>query len=174
MRMRSLWASTSVLLKPWNGGLPRCKDGHFLTAAVGDIAARIDQALKQLPALLRNPAVKLLCMHRSGRTIHNGPKAPLTPTMSLMTSTEECTYVRAVSESPTAQDAVARWSPMTTLPKKLKRLNSKLAQAPKKQTSPRGGSRGVFRGKKRGRGGFHGGHGDRGRGGHRGGLDIRV
>ena len=35
MRMRSLWASTSVLIKPWNGGLPRCKDGHFLTAAVG-------------------------------------------------------------------------------------------------------------------------------------------
>ena len=82
MRMRSLWASTSVLLKPWNGGLPRYKDGHFLTTAVGDIAAMIDQALKQLPALLRNPAVK----HRSGRTIHNSPKAPLTPTMSLMTS----------------------------------------------------------------------------------------
>ena len=79
MRMRSLWASTSVLIKPWNGGLPRCKDGHFLTAAVGDIAARINQALKRLPALFKNPAVKLLCMHKSGRTIHNGPKASLSP-----------------------------------------------------------------------------------------------
>ena len=37
MRMRSLWASTTVLIKPWNGGLPRGRDGHFLTAAVGDI-----------------------------------------------------------------------------------------------------------------------------------------
>ena len=27
MRMRSLWASTSVLLKPWSGGPPRFKDG---------------------------------------------------------------------------------------------------------------------------------------------------
>ena len=125
--------------------------------------------MKQLPALLRNPAVKLLCLHRSGRTIHNGPKAPVTPTMSLMTSTEECTFVRAVSESPTAQEAVARWSPTTTPPKKLKRLNTKPAQAPKKQTSPRDGSRGGFRGKKRGRGGFRGGHGNRGRGGYPGG-----
>ena len=87
MRMRSLWASTSILIKPWNGGLPRGKDGNFLTAAVGDIPARIDQALKKLPALLRNLAIKLLCMHRSGRTIHNGPKAPVTPNMSLMTRT---------------------------------------------------------------------------------------
>ena len=128
MRMRSLWASMSVLIKPWNGGLPRCKDGHFFTTAVGDIAARIDQALKRLPALFKNPVVKLLCMHRSGRTIHNGPKAPLAPTMSLMISTEECTYVRAVSESPTAQGAVAPWSLTTTPPKKVKRLNNKLAK----------------------------------------------
>ena len=91
MRMRSLWASTSILIKPWNGGLPRGKDGNFFTAAIGDIAARIDQALKKLPALFKNPAVKLLCMHRSGRTAHNGPKAPMEPNMSLMTSTEECT-----------------------------------------------------------------------------------
>ena len=89
MRMRSLWASTTVLIKPWNGGLPRGRDGHFLTAAVGDIAARIDQALKRLPGLFKNPAVKLLCMHKSGRTIHNGPKAPLSPSMSLMVNMEE-------------------------------------------------------------------------------------
>ena len=91
----------------------------------------------------------------------------------LMTSTEECTFVRAVSESPTAQEAVARWSPTTTPPKKLKRLNTKSAQAPKEQTSslggPRGGSRGGFRGKRRGRGGYRGWRGDRGRGGYRGG-----
>ena len=102
MRMRLLWASTSLLIKPWNGGLPRGRDGHFLTAAVGDMAERIDQALKGLPGLFKNPAVKLLCMHKSGRTIHNGPKAPLSPSMSLMVNTEECTYVRAVNESPTA------------------------------------------------------------------------
>ena len=84
MRMRLLWASTTVLIKPWNGGLPRGRDGHFFTDAVGDIAARIDQALKRLPGLFKNPAIKLLCMHKSGRMIHNGPKAPLSPSMSLM------------------------------------------------------------------------------------------
>ena len=111
MQLRSLWASTSILLKLWNGGLARGKDGNFVTTAIGEIAARIDQGLKKLPALLRNPAVKLLCMHRSGRTVHNGPKAPVEPSMGLMTSTEVCTFVRAVSEAPTAQDAVALWNP---------------------------------------------------------------
>ena len=86
-----------------------------------------------MPGLFKNPAVKLVCMHKSGRTIHNGPKAPSSPSMSLMVNTEECTYVRAVNESPTAQDAVACWSPTTTLPKKVKRLNSQ-----QKQTNSRG------------------------------------
>ena len=86
--------------------------------------------------------------------------------MSLMVNTEECTYVRAVSESPTALDAVARWSPTTTPPKKVKRLNNQ-----PKQTGSRG--KGGFRGKKRGRGGSRGGYGDRGRGGHRGGRGGR-
>ena len=36
--------------------------------------------LKKLQVLFKNPAVKLLCMHRSGRTVHNGPKAPSSPT----------------------------------------------------------------------------------------------
>ena len=111
MRMRSIWASTSVLIKPWNGSLLRGKDGNFFTAAIGDIAARIDQALKKLQALFKNPAVNLLCTHRSGRTVHNGPKAPVEPNMSLMTNTEECTFVRVVSEAPRAQEAVELWNP---------------------------------------------------------------
>ena len=63
-------------------------------------------------------------MHKSRRTIHNGPMAPSSPSMSLMVNREECTYVRAVNESPTAQDAMTRWSPTTTPPKKVKWLNS--------------------------------------------------
>ena len=42
--------------------------------------------------------------------------------MGLMMSTDECSFLRAVAESPTAQDAVARWGPTTTTPKKVKRL----------------------------------------------------
>ena len=163
LRMRSIYASSTVMIKPWNGGLPRGSDGNFMTAAVGDIALRITQALKLLPGLLKNPAVKLACIHKSGRTIHNGPRAPTSPSMGLMVSTEECSFVRAVSESPTALDAVARWSPMTTPPKKTKRLNHQ-----PKHAGSRG--KGGFRGKKRGggssRGGSHGGFGGRGRGGH--------
>ena len=128
-----------MLIKPWNGGLPRGKDGNFFTAAIKDIAARIDQALKKLPALFKNPAVKLLCMHRSGRTVYNGPKAPVEPNMSLMTSTEECTFVRAVSEAPTAQEAVELWNPKlkTTPAKKLKRLNN--PRLPRSRPAPEAG-----------------------------------
>ena len=79
-----------------------------------------------------------------GRTIHNSPRAPTSPSMALMTSTDECSFLRAVAESPTAQEAVARWSPTNTTPKKTKRL----AHQPK-----HGGSRG----KKRGGGGHRGG-----------------
>ena len=157
LRMRSVWASTTIILKPWASGLPRGTDGNFLTLGVADIAKRIDQALKFLPWLLTTPSVKLTCIHSSGRTIHNGPRAPPSPSMGLMTSTDECSFLRAVAESPTAQDAVARWGPTTTTPKKVKRLTHQ----PK-----HGGSRG-FRGKKRGggssrgggsRGGSHGRH----------------
>ena len=125
--------------------------------------------LKKLPVLFKNPAVKLLCMQRSGRTVHNGPKAPVEPNMSLMTNTEECTFVRAVSEAPTAQEAIKLWNPKvkTTPAKKLKRLNTQSPKAPKEQTSSRGGSRGGSkgRGRKHGRGGGHSGR----RGGPRGG-----
>ena len=58
---------------------------------------------------------------------------------------QECSFVRAVSESPTALDAVARWSPTTTPPKKTKRLTHQ-----PKHTGSRG--KGGFRGKKRGGG----------------------
>ena len=44
--LRSLWASTTVLLKPWNGGLARAKDGNLATAAITDLAARIDLGLR--------------------------------------------------------------------------------------------------------------------------------
>ena len=62
IRLRSLWASTTILLKPWNGGIARSKDGNFATATIAEIAARIDQGLRKLPQLLKNPTVKLLCM----------------------------------------------------------------------------------------------------------------
>jgi hypothetical protein len=114
IRMRSVWASSTIILKPWNGGLPRGADGNFLTLGVADIAKRIDQGLKYLPGLLTTPSIKLTCIHSSGRTIHNGPRALTSPSMALMTSTDECSFLRAVAESPTAQEAVARWSLTTT------------------------------------------------------------
>ena len=38
VRMQSVWASSTIILKPWNGGLPRGADGNFLTLGVADIA----------------------------------------------------------------------------------------------------------------------------------------
>ena len=61
-----------------------------------------------------------------------------------MTNTEECTFMRAVSEAPMAQEAIKLWNPKVknTLAKKLKLLNNQSPKAPKEQTSSRGGPRG--------------------------------
>ena len=32
LRMRSIWASSTVMIKPWNGGLPRGNDGVTATS----------------------------------------------------------------------------------------------------------------------------------------------
>ena len=73
-----------------------------MTLGVANIAKRIDQGLKYLPWLLTTPSIKLTCIHSSGRTIHNGPRAPTSPSMALMTSTDECSFLLAVAETPTA------------------------------------------------------------------------
>ena len=36
IRLRSLWASITILLKPWNSGLARAKDGNFATASIAE------------------------------------------------------------------------------------------------------------------------------------------
>ena len=64
--LRSIWASTTIVVKPWTGGIPRTSDGKFSTASILQIAER-NQALRRLPKLLKIH-VGLLSVHRSGRT----------------------------------------------------------------------------------------------------------
>ena len=122
---------TTILLKPWNGRIPRSKDGKFVTAAITEIGARIAKGIKRLPRLLKTQAVKLICMHRSGRTVHNGPRAPPKPSLELMTSTEVCTFLRAVGEAPTAQDAVDIWQPTQAPTMAVKSLQKTSPKTPK-------------------------------------------
>ena len=160
LKLRSLWSAGLAVLKPWTGFLTRTKEGNFNTADIDAIAARVDQGIKRLPKLLKNPATWLVCVHRSGHTVHNGPKAPLQPKMELIISNEVCEYVRAVMEAETADHAISIWTPA----KKIKRL-----QTPAKTNRGRGSSGSRGRGGHRGgkRGGGRGGQG-RGRGGYRG------
>ena len=81
LKLRSLWSAGLAVLKPWNGFLTRTKEGNFSTADIDAIAARVDQGIKRLPKLLKNPATWLVCVHRSDHPVHNGPKAPLKPKM---------------------------------------------------------------------------------------------
>ena len=81
---------------------------------MGDIAARVDQGIKRLPKLLSNPSTRLVGVHRTGRCIFNGPKAPLAPNVDVLVSKEPCEYVRAVVESNTAEDAIKHGPPSTT------------------------------------------------------------
>ena len=128
LSLRSIWSSTTVVVKPWTGGIPRTSDGKFVTSSSPQIVERLDQALRRLPKLL-NIQVRLLSVHRSGRTVSNGPKAPSSPNMALMKSTEVCTFLRAVVKAATAKDAGAIWQPGPA-PAALKR------HQPKKRKSP--------------------------------------
>ena len=94
LSLRCLWASTTVVIKPWTGGIARTDDGKFVTASIPQIADRIGQGLRTLPKLLRIQ-VRLLSMHKSGRVVSNGPSAPSSPSKELMLSTEVCIYLRA-------------------------------------------------------------------------------
>ena len=166
VRIRALWSAGLAVIKPWNGFLVRTDEGNFQTGEIGNIAARVDQALKRMPKLLSNPATRLVAVHRTGRCIHNGPRAPLTPNVKILKSEEQCEYVRAVIESDTAEDALKAWAPASSPKKKVKRLNNKAKET--WGSSSRGSSRGSGRGRgssrgrggssrgRRGRGGFHG------------------
>ena len=90
VRMRALWSAGLAVVKPWNGFLARTSEGNFQTSDVGEIAARVDQGIKRLPKLLSNPSTRLVGVHRSGRPIYNGPKAPLTPKVEVLISREPC------------------------------------------------------------------------------------
>ena len=102
--------------------LSRNEDGYFKTGEIDNIAARVDHALKRLPKLFSNPATRLVAVHRTGRCIHNGPRAPLTPNVKILKSEEVCEYVRAVVESDTAEDALKAWASANSPTKKVKRL----------------------------------------------------
>ena len=104
LSLRSMWATTTVLIKPWTGGLTRTNEGNFVTSAVPTIGERIMQGARKLRQLLKGQT-RLIAMHRSGRIVHNGPNAPVNLSMALITSTEECSYLRAVREASMAQDA---------------------------------------------------------------------
>ena len=121
---RCLWASTTLVIKPWTGGIARTDDGKFITASIPQIADRIGQGLRRLPKLLRIQ-VQLLSMHKSGRVVSNGPSAPPSPSKELMLSTEVCTYLRAVAKAATAQDAGNLWHPGPAPATTLKRLQPK-------------------------------------------------
>ena len=165
IRMRALWSAGIAVIKPWTGFLTRTSEGNFNISDVDGIAARVDQGMKRLPKLLNNPATRLVGVHRSGRPIFNGPKAPLLPKMEILISKEVCEYVRAVIEAETAEDAIKAWTPADSSAKKVKRLQPTAKNNRGRGSSSRARGRGGSRGGKRG--GGRGGHG-RGRGGFRG------
>ena len=59
VRIRALWSAGLAMIKPWNGFLARTDEGNFQTGEIGNIAARVDQALKRMTKLLSNPATAL-------------------------------------------------------------------------------------------------------------------
>ena len=163
LSLRSLWSSTTVVIKPWTGGIARTDDGKFVTASIPHIADRIGQGLWRLPKLLKIQ-VRLLCVHKSGRVVSNGPNTPPSPSKQLMLSTEVCTYLRTVSEAATAKDASNLWQPGPAPATPLKRLQPKKNKKGHfKGSHGRGGYCGGYRGRRGGGSSSRGGS-SRGRG----------
>ena len=154
--LRSLWAATSVVLKPWadRAGINRLQDGSILTASIPGVADEMSVATSKLAKLLKS-SNHLICIHGSGKVVAKGPQAPPTPDLELMMSTEVDTYLRVVQEVDTADEANALWRPGPTKPSQLKRLQ----QEPKRGKGRRGGFNGQGNGGKRGYVGKHGGRG---------------
>ena len=125
----------------------------FFTTAVG-----------KLPKLLESQTC-LMCLHKSGKVVANGPRAPPTPNQELMISTEVDFYLKEVHEASTGEEAVALWRHGPVQPSHLKRLQ----HGPKRGKGHKGGSQGRGHKSTRGRGGRCDGRGD-GQGGGRGGY----
>ena len=66
--------------------------------------------------------VRLLCMHKSGKVVSNGPPAPPSPNKQLMLSTEVDTFLWTVAKAATAQAATDLWQPGPVQAAPLKRL----------------------------------------------------
>ena len=163
--LRSLWSSTMVVIKPWSGGIKRAKDGTFPTSSIPHIANRISQGIRRLRKLLRTQ-VRLLCMHKSGKVVSNGPPAPPSPNKQLMLSTEVGSYLRTVAKAATAQAAIDLWQPGPVQAAPLKRLQpgAKKGKTHRVGAQSKGHSKGYH-----GCGGYRGGH----RGGRGGGSGGR-
>ena len=77
----SLWSSTTVVLKLWTGktgGIARAEDGMFPTSSIPHIEDMISHGASKLPKLMTTH-VCLMCLHKSGRVVANGPPAPIQP-----------------------------------------------------------------------------------------------
>ena len=137
--LQSLWAATSVVLKPWadRAGINRTQDGSIPTASIPGVAEEMSVATSKLAKLLKS-LNHLICIHGSGKAVANGPQVSTNPNLELMMSTEVDTYLRAVHEADTADVAVALSRPGPAKPSQLKRLQ----QEPKRGKGRRGGFNG--------------------------------
>ena len=105
---------------------------------------------------------RLICIHGSSKAVANGPQVPPTPNLELMMSMEGDSYLWAVHEADTAEEAVALWGPGPAKPSQLKRLQ----QGPKRGKRRKGGFHSRGYGSTSGHGGKRGGCGG-GRGSYR-------
>ena len=133
----------------------------LLTAAIPFIADMITMAVGKLPKLLESQT-HFMCLHKSGKVVANGPRAPPTPNQEVMISTEVDSYLKAVHKASTGEEAVALWRPGPFQPTTLKQLQHR----PKQVKGHKGGSQGQGHKSTWGRGGRRNGHA----GGHVGGF----
>ena len=130
-----------MVMKPWTdktGGIARAQEGTFPTSTIPHIAHMIAHGASKLPRLMMTQ-VRLMCLHKSGKVVANGPPVPPCPNEELMLSMEVDSYLRAVSKASTGEEAVALWRPGPVHPNHLKRLQT----VPKRGKGHKGGAQGL-------------------------------
>ena len=93
--LRTMWEATSVIIKPWTDriGVDKMENGSVPTSTIPGIADKLTVATGKLAKLLRT-SNRLICIHRSGKPVTNGPSVPPTPNLEIMISTKVDTYLR--------------------------------------------------------------------------------
>jgi hypothetical protein len=82
--LRTMWAATSVIIKPWTDriSVDRMQNGSVPRSTIPGITDELTVATSKLAKLLRS-SNRLICIHGSGKPVTKGRSALPTPSLEI-------------------------------------------------------------------------------------------